>query len=570
MKYRTALFAAATASMTVPAIVSSAIASSATGNPGDAMGGHGTLTIGVSQFPDNFHPNIESMAAKFYIADMGQRMFTGYSPDWILQCFLCTEVPTLENGLAELETTPEGDAGIAVTFDIHPEATWGDGTAVTTEDVMFTWEAGRNPVSAFRNSEFYRTVYDITVHDEKTFTLHMNRVTFDYNRIPDFRLLPAHIESAVFDDNPREYKQRTSYDADTTNPGLYFGPYRITEVETGSFVVLEPNETWYGDGPHFDRIVIRTIENTSALEANLLSGEVDMISGELGLTIDQALAFRDRHGDDYDVDFVPGLVYEHIDLNLNNPVLADIRVRRALLYGADRDALTEQLFQGEQPVAHTNISPLDAVSTDDVTRYNYDPERAVALLEEAGFDSLENGVRVNGDGDRLSFAFQTTSGNRTRELVQQVLQSQWSEIGIEVTIDNEPARVFFGQTTAERRFEGLAMYAWISAPENPPREQLHSGHIPTEENNWAGQNFPGYVNPVMDEALEALEEELDAERRLAHWVTVQQLYADDLPILPLYFRANPFILPNWLDGLEPTGHLHQSTNHVENWRRNDL
>jgi peptide/nickel transport system substrate-binding protein len=538
--------------------------------PAMAAGGHGTLTIGISQFPENFHPNIESMSAKFYVADMAHRMFTGYGPDWTLRCFLCTEVPTLENGLAELETTPDGDEGIAVTFDIHPDATWGDGTPVTTEDVLFTWEAGSDVVSAFRNTEFYRTVYDITVHDEKTFTLHKDRVTFDYNRIPDFRILPAHLEAEIFEADAREYRRRTLYDTDTTNPGLYFGPYRVTEVEVGSYVVLEPNETWYGDGPNFDRIIVRTIENTAALEANLLSGELDMISGELGLTVDQALAFRDRHGDNFEVEFVPGLVYEHIDLNLDNPLLQDRRVRHALLYALDRESMTEQLFRGEQPVAHTNVSPLDAVSVDDVPKYDYDPERAIALLEEAGFDQMDNGVRTNADGDRLSFPFQTTAGNRTRELVQQVLQSQWSEVGIEVTIDNEPARVFFGQTTAERRFEAMAMYAWISSPENPPRPQLHSTEIPTEDNNWSGQNFPGYANPEMDEALEAVEEELDADLRLAHWHTIQRLYAEDLPILPLYFRAESYILPDWLEGLEPTGHQHQSTNHIENWRRAEM
>ena len=122
-----------------------------------------------------------------------------------------------------------------------------------------------------------------------------------------------------------------------TNPGLYFGPYRITQVVSGSHVTLEPNPTWYGEAPQFKRVVIRIIENTAALEANLLSGEVDYVAGELGFNIEQALSFERRNPDRFTYLYKPGLIYEHLDVNLDNPMLADVRVRQALLYALDRD-----------------------------------------------------------------------------------------------------------------------------------------------------------------------------------------------------------------------------------------
>ncbi len=109
----------------------------------------------------------------------------------------------------------------------------------------------------------------------------------------------------------------------------------------------------------------------------------------------------------------------------------------------------------------------------------------------------------------------TTAGNRTRELVQQVLQSQWRRLGIDVRIRNEPARVFFGETTSKRRFSGMAMFAWISAPENVPRTTLHSEEIPSEANGWAGQNYTGFRNAEMDQLLDRLERELDRDQRRA-------------------------------------------------------
>ena len=266
-----------------------------TGAPAAAAGGSGELKIGITQFPSTLHPNIDSMLAKNYIRAMTARPLTVYDQEWQLICMLCTELPTIENGLAKREPLADGGEGIAVTYSLQPEATWGDGTPVTTKDVVFTWEVGRSTESGVTNAELYRRILSIDVIDDKTFTVHVDRVTFEYNAINDFRLIPEHIERPIFESDPKEYRNRTSYDSDPTNPGLAFGPYRIAEIVKGSHVSLTPNPTWWGQAPAFDRITVRAIENTAALEANLLSGAIDMVAGELGLTIDQALAFEKRH-----------------------------------------------------------------------------------------------------------------------------------------------------------------------------------------------------------------------------------------------------------------------------------
>jgi peptide/nickel transport system substrate-binding protein len=522
------------------------------------------LVIGITQFPSTFHPNIDSMAAKSYILAMTARPFTVFDANWELICMLCTELPTLENGLAKKERTPGGKQGIAVTYSIQPKALWGDGVAVSTKDVLFTWKVGRHPKSSVGNMELYRSIYKIDVKDEKTFTFHFDKLTFDYNSINDFILIPAHIDEANFS-NPEIYKNRTAFDTDTLNKGLYFGPYKITEVAPGSHVVLDRNPTWYGKSPAFNRIVVRAIGNTAAMEANLVSGGLDMIAGELGLSIDQAISFEKRHKQKYNVIYQPGLVYEHIDLNLENPLLQDIRIRKALIYAIDRKAISESLFGGRQPVAHSSVNPLDWVFAEDVPKYAYDPEKTAALLDEAGWSIKNRGVRTNAKGQELTFEIMTTAGNRTRELVQQILQSQWKAVGFDIKIKNEPARVFFGRTMTERRYSGLGMYAWMSSPENVPRTTLHSEHIPTKANNFAGQNYTSFKNAEIDELLETIETQLDKSKRKELWRRLQHIYANELPVLPLYFRANAYILPKWLTGVEPTGHQYSTTLWVENW-----
>ena len=97
-----------------------------------------------------------------------------------------------------------------------------------------------------------------------------------------------------------------------------------------------------------------------------------MVAGELGLSLDEGIAFEKRHGRTFQIIFKPGLVYEHIDFNLDNPILADRRVRQALLYALDRETIVSQVFAGWQPVADTNVSPLDRMYSGEVRRYRGD------------------------------------------------------------------------------------------------------------------------------------------------------------------------------------------------------
>ena len=192
--------------------------------------------IGITQFPSTFHPNIDSMLASIHLGD-DRRPLQFMTPNGGIYAFSAGHYQQLS--YAAKEVSPDGKNGVAVTFTIHPKATWGDGVPVTTKDVIFTWKVGRHKRSGVGNAEFYRSLYKIDPIDEKTFIMHFDKLTFEYNSIGGFGLLPAHIEQKNFSD-PEIYKNQTAFDGDTTNSGLYFGPYRIAEVVLGSHVVLVP------------------------------------------------------------------------------------------------------------------------------------------------------------------------------------------------------------------------------------------------------------------------------------------------------------------------------------------
>jgi peptide/nickel transport system substrate-binding protein len=425
------------------------------------------LTIGITQEFENLNPIISQMAASSYIYYTVGHPIASIDADWKWQCWLCTSMPSLENKKAR-RVKVGGKDKIVAEWEIKENAKWGDGTPVTGHDVRLSWEIGKSPNVSVGSKDIWERVEKVEVDakNPKKFTLTFQEARYDFYQLGTFFVIPAHIEGPVWEKTKGEvgaYEKQSKYTTEPTNPGLYSGPFVVKEIKLGSHVVVERNPHFYGSPAKFERLVFRLIPNTQTLEANLLSGTIDMVS-ELGMSFDQALAFEKRVkgnrnlSNRFDVQFRDGMVYEHIDFNLRNPIVKDLKVRQALLYGVDRGRLVEALFEGRQKVALHNIHPLDVYYTDKVEKYDYNPEKAKELLDQAGWKVGAGGIRHK-NGERLTLTLMTTAQNKTRELVQVYLQEEWKKIGVDIQIRNEPARVFFGETVRKAAYPHLAMYA---------------------------------------------------------------------------------------------------------------
>jgi peptide/nickel transport system substrate-binding protein len=526
-----------------------------------------TLTIGIAQFPSSLHPDIDAEVVKKYADGFVIRQITAFDKDWKNSCLLCTELPTIENGLAKIEDLPDGKKGMAVTIKLKPDLKWSDGVPLTAKDIAFTWKVGKDPNSGFSNVNPWTRATKVDVVDDHTAVLHLGSVMVSYNQWDE--ILPEHIEGPIYDKatGGGDYLKATSYNRAPTTAGLYDGPYMITEYQSGAQIVMEPNPSWSGTKAGFKRIILKHIENTAALQANLLSGDVDMVAGEgIGLTIDQVLDLRKQHPNDFTYIFKPSLTYEHIDIQKDNPLFKDVKVRQALLYALDRKSLTDKLFQGLQPVAATWVNPLNPNYSKDTAEYPFNLAKAKSLLAEAGWKPGSDGICRDAAGTRLSFELQTTAGNRLRELVEQVLQSQWKAACVEATIKNEPPRTIFGETLKKRVYTGMVLYSWSSAVSESPVRTLATSQIPTEQNNFGGANYIAFSNADMDAAIARMDGELEPAKQKADWAVAQKIYAEQLPVMPLFFRSEPHIVPKWLKGYEPTGQNDLSSMWAENWK----
>jgi len=533
------------------------------------------LKSGITQEFENLNPMIATMAATSYMGYLSNRSMIFLTPDGKWEPQLAKKIPSLENHLAKL-TDNNGKKGLIATWEIIEKAKWGDGTPITCADIEFTWEAGKNPNVSVGSRDPYENIKSIT-WDEKTpkkCTVTYEKAKWDFAReMPS--PMPRHIEKKIMDkygSQKEGYDQNSEFNKNPTNPGLYNGPYVVSEIKLGSHISFTANPHFYGKQPNIKKIIFKLIPNTGTLEANLRSGTIDMVS-PLGFSFDQALAFDKKTKTDklpFKVLFKPGVTYEHIDLNLDNPILKDVRVRKALVYAINRNELSKALFEGKQKSAIHNISPLDSWYTDDpkkITIYPYSKRDASKLLDEAGWKMEKDGFRHK-NGEKLSLRFMTTAGNKTRETVQTFLQGQWRAVGVEVIIKNEPARIFFAESTRKRNYGGMAMYAWISSPESTPRSTLHSSNIPTKENSWSGQNQMGWSNPKVDELLDQVDVEFNAAKRKALVQKILKYYTDEVPVIPLYYRSDVAVIPTNMNGYRLAGHLVYETNEAETWSLN--
>ncbi len=156
---------------------------------------HDTLTIGIAQFPSSLQPDIDPEVVRGYAMGFVIRQITAFDPSWKNTCLLCTELPSLDNGLAKIEDRPDGTKGMAVTIKLKPGLQWGDGTPVTAKDIAFTWKLGSDPASGFSNSNPWNRATSVDVVDDHTAVMHLAKVRADYNQWD--QILPEHIEGAV-------------------------------------------------------------------------------------------------------------------------------------------------------------------------------------------------------------------------------------------------------------------------------------------------------------------------------------------------------------------------------------
>ncbi len=530
---------------------------------------HQELKIGIQQFPDQLNPLFNLTHAKSFLLGFIQRPLTSHDSSGTVACYLCANIPTLDNQGATIIPHDDGTETIRITFKLRGNLFWGDGVPVTSRDVLFTWSLVKNKNILLNTNSDYQKIQDIVIIDDRNFTIETKNLDFQYNLLPEFFIVPYHIENKIVEQSldSMDYVNKSTYTRNPTNPGLWLGPYLVSDYTEKKAVTLSLNPFWHGKEPSFTTITINLFENSAKLQAALLINEVDYIPGEIGLSFREGMDLQAKRSQSYHYVFKNNLSYELILPNHANPALADARVRHALLSALDREKEIKVLFNGNIDRATGIIAPEDPAFDPSLVPEPFDPQKAARLLFEAGFFPGRDGIGVRADGVALRFSLVTTTGNPIRSALAQDMKNQWRAVGIDLVIREESVSTLAAKTLPEGRYD-LALVGWTYLPERPPADAYGTIYIPKQENGYTGSNYARINDQYLENLFKKINMELNYNKRKEYWKEFQIYYQEKLPMIPLYFTKSTFIIPLWLDGINPSSSSVSSSLWIENWYAN--
>lgn len=437
----------------------------------------------------------------------------------------------LEGELAErFEVSPDGQT---ITFHLRRNVRWSDGHPFTADDVLFTYRTLIDPAVPTPYADDYLQVRRAEALDPYTF-----RVTYDKPYAPALQtwtagLLPAHVLRG-HDITKHPYGR---------HPTAGTGPYKLREWVAGQRMVFDRNPDYWEGTVWIAHRIIRIIPDPQTQFLELKTGGLDT----MGLTPTQfefqtgTVEFR-SHFEKYRY---YANVYTYLGFNLKDPRFADVRVRQAFAHAINKDDVIRGVLFGHGKPISAPYRPGHWVYNPNVKTYDYDPDKALALLRAAGWTRDANGRQVK-DGKPFRFEILTNQGNISRIRTAEIIQRHLGRIGVEVSVRPIEWAAFIKDFIDARRFEACIL-GWSLAPDPDQWNIWHSSQTGPKQ-----FNFVSYSNPEVDRLLEAGRRTFDPEQRRRIYFRFQEIMAEEQPYVFLYVPEALVALHKRFKGVVPT------------------
>lgn len=451
------------------------------------------------------------------------------------------EVPTLANGDVSKD-------GRTLIYRLRPNIRWQDGKPLTCDDLKFTWRYVMDPKTNVSITDGYRDIASIDCRTPDVAVVHMKRLYAPFleqlwgvnSSTP---ILPAHILAPYV-------AAGTQNSAPFNAMPIGSGPFRVIQWERGTVIRFAANPDYFLGKPKLNEIDLYSEPDENTLETQLQTHAIDMVARGTAINWPryQALAANPRNG--LRAIAVDSYAYDHIDFNLHNPILADLQVRRALAYATNRPEIIAKIMHGAETPSDSPEHPeLSWAYTADTVHYAYAPAKARALLAADGWRVGPDGTRVK-DGRRLEFNLSTQTEATMGKAIQEVVQREWHDVGVQADVKNYPTAEMFANGADSVLLGGhydAAIFGWFGSAD-PDLDPLYSA------DNLAprGQNSLFWVNPLATKALENGLTTIDQRRRKADYVIFQQQLALDVPTIIIGFRKLPYAYNTDLQGFDPS------------------
>ena len=451
-----------------------------------------------------------------------------------------------EGMLADSITTEDNKNFIV---HIDDAATWSDGTPVTADDVVYTALRLASPVIGNTAMMYYvfegvgddgfveegaESIDGIQKVDDKTvqFTTkeEMPITTFENSYARYLLTLPKHVIE--------QYSEEELSTADWFNhPDVVSGPFIVTDFDVDHYISYEANKDYWKGAPKIDKLNIKIVDG-SQLYAGLQSGEIDITQQTMS----------DIPQEDYEsvealdnVEVVYGSPVTNQSVFIQTKNVPDVKVRQAMLYAIDRQQILEELLNGHGEIVDGFLSSASPFYDDSLTPISYDPEKAKALLEEAGWDGSQ------------TIRFYVNSGDSTFVNAASIIAAEWAAVGIKAEIQTVDFATLMSVAGTEDYDVLAVQYTYAPVDPYPDVAWLLGG-----EGSWTG-----YSNDTLNEALTESQLTSDPEETKELFSVVDKKVQEDVPMFSAYVISAQGAVSKRITGATPS--VYGFFNDVQNW-----
>ncbi|WP_284141515.1 MULTISPECIES: ABC transporter substrate-binding protein [unclassified Virgibacillus] len=491
-----------------------------------------------------------------FIPIVGDPIFNPWHPNAYAESNIVNRIifqgltkPGLDNlpspSLAEEWSTSED--GLIWTFKLKQGVKWHDGEEFTAKDVAFTFNELVLDASLGSNgASNYKALDSVAVVDPYTVEFRLNR---PFASLPAYlafnsEILPAHKFEDV--ENPWEL---TSFNKEAP---IGTGPFKFEKAISGQSVKVTRFDDFHNGKAHLDAVTFKILPDVNTQIAQALSNELDIFVLE-----DKSSLERVKSAENINLVSSDITRYFWIALDLENPKFQDVKVRQAMLHAIDRQAIIDSVLGGYGNIANAAITPdQEKFYKQDVTSYAYNPEKAKALLEEAGWKDSDGDGILDKNGEKFSFTFDIALQGDL-ESIAVLVQQYLKEAGFDVKLNTLEWNAMIQKNVIDRDFEMILN--WWSYPSDPDvLAQYHSS------NAQSGNNIPGYKSDTLDALLEKGQAVSDPDERAVVYNEIQEYMSENLPYLYLWYPQELSIRNKRLQDV-PDIHFGGSLHYINEW-----
>lgn len=498
-----------------------------TGNPWTQ---HGVLRWADTRSPDNLNP----LLAYGQLSTELSMFWAGHLFHWNdrnqLVPELATAVPTLANGGIAKD-------GLSITYHLRQGVRWQDGVPFDADDVIYTWRQVMNPLNNVPSRIGYDDVARITAGTHNTLVVTLRKPfapfvqTFFTMAASTYCVLPRHLLAGYADLNHVPYNDLP----------IGTGPFRIVADDKGHEIRMLANPLYWRGAPRLHEVDFLIVPDDNTILTELRSHEVDF---QMSAPTSNAIAAASIPG--IKVYRTPFTSFHNLTYNTSRPLLADVKVRQALHYATDVNRLANAVERGLVIPATSDQPPFLWAYNPKVMRYRYDPGKASALLDAAGWKLQADGFRYR-NGERLALELSAAIGSANVAAIEVLMQQQWRKAGVEVDIKNLPANLIAGESGVYRTGDfDIVLDSFANGVDPDDSQSFLCDQIPPN-----GADYSRYCSAAMDEAQRRALSDYRQDARKRAYASIQALIAQQQPLFILWFDQRKDIANTDLRGFRP-------------------